>query len=374
MSSPLLAEFLNLVKIDSPSGNERALADYIKEKLISLGWEVWEDGAAAATGGNAGNIIARLPGRGEGKNPVLLFSAHLDTVISSAGVKPVVAEGVVRSDGRTILGADDKAGVAVLLEVARRLREEDVRHGGIVFLFTVGEEAGLLGSRFLKPGNIKADMGFVLDSGGPPGTIINAAPREDLWRVKIYGRSAHAGVNPEEGINAIRVAAEFVRLLPPARVDGDTTFNPGVIRGGQATNIVPDLVEIAGDMRSHREEKLRELAEEVSLLLQQTCVRCGGEGEIEVETLYPSYHLSPEAPPVKLAKAAAERVGLKAEVKRRGGGSDANVLNALGIPTVNLGIGLEKDHTPEEYVRIKDLENCSFWIMEIISYSCQPGF
>lgn len=374
MSSPLLAEFLNLVKIDSPSGNERTLANYVKEKLISLGWEVREDGAATATGGNAGNIIARLPGRGAEKNPVLLFSAHLDTVTSSAGVKPVVAEGVVRSDGRTILGADDKAGVAVLLEVARRLREGNVRHGEIVFLFTVGEEAGLLGSRFLKPGDVKADMGFVLDSGGPPGTIINAAPREDIWKVRIRGRSAHAGVNPEEGINAIRVAAEFVRLLPPAQVDSDTTFNPGVIRGGQATNIVPDLVEIAGDMRSHREEKLGELAEVVSLLLRQTCARFGGEGEIEVETLYPSYHLSPEAPPVKLATVAAEQVGLEVVVKRRGGGSDANVLNALGIPTVNLGIGLEKDHTPEEYIRIKDLENCYSWVMEIISYLCQPGF
>lgn len=360
----LLNEFLELVQVDSVSGQERQLCDLLKGKLGVLGLEVREDRAGAFGNGTAGNIIAQLPPTGGG--PRLLFCAHMDTVEPGRGVKPVVgADGIVRSAGDTILGADDKAGIAAVLEALRVVREQKLKHGGITVVFTVREETGLIGAKALGR-KIEADYGFVLDAAGRPGEIVVRAPSQDKLTATVYGRAAHAGVNPEVGINAIYVAAQAIAAMKLGRIDPETTANIGLISGGKAVNIVPDTVYLEGEVRSLKEERRAAHTDLICRILEETARKAGARVEINVELLYQGFDLPADAPVVRFTQEVMRRCGLEPSLTQSGGGSDANILNARGIPAVNLATGMEKVHTTEEEIAVADLISMARLLVELV--------
>lgn len=369
VSRDRLAElFLELVQIDSVSRNERMLAEYLTSRLEELGFAVYEDEAGRAIGGSAGNLVAHLPGKVDGAGSIL-FCAHMDTVEPGRRVKPRVKDGVVYSSGETILGADDKAGIAAILEAVRVVQEKGVKYPPIEVVFTVAEEVGLLGSKNLDTGLLKSGMGFVLDCDGSPGKIIVRAPSQDRIVARVHGRAAHAGINPEDGINAIQAASYGITCLRLGRIDDETTANIGVIRGGLATNIVPDRVDLEGETRSLVDAKRMAMTEEICRNLEEGVRRKGGRIEIAVETVYRAFKLDPDAPPVRLAMQAADQLGLKPYLEQSGGGSDANIFNAAGIPTANLACGMRKVHSTEECLELNDLVDTARLVLEIIKQS-----
>jgi len=360
-----LETFLELVRIDSPSYREREVADYLRNVLEGLGCRVFEDRAAEQVNGQAGNLYVFRAGTREG--PTILFCAHMDTVEPGCRVKPQVRNGTVYSDGKTILAADDKAGIAALLEVVRVLGERGLPALPLELLFTVAEEQGLVGAKCLDAGLVTAEFGYVLDSDGPPGKIVIEAPSQDRITAVVRGRAAHAGIDPEGGINAIQAAARGIASMRLGRIDPETTANIGVIRGGHATNIVPEVVNIEGETRSLDDEKRAALTAEICRLLTEGAESVGGRAEIEVELVYPSFRLRPEDPVVQIARRAASRLGLEPRLEQTGGGSDANILNELGVPTVNLSCGMQKVHTTEEFIVIEDLIKSAELVLEIIT-------
>jgi len=360
----MVEEFLALVQIDSVSGRERQIADLLKEKLAGLGLEVLEDGAGGKVGSDTGNIIGRLPGSGSG--PVLMLCSHMDTVEPGHGVKPRIERGVIRSAGDTVLGADDKAGIVAILEVLRVIREQNISHGGLEVVFTIWEEGGLFGAKNLEYSHLSARIGYVLDSDGPLGTIITRAPSQDRIGATIIGRAAHAGINPEDGINAIQVASHAIAQMKLGRIDHETTCNIGIITGGKATNIVPESAALDGETRS-LDAKKREVQTAVMCgAIRQAAAKFGASVDIVTETLYHDFNLGEESPPVRLAVEAAVKLGLTPRLEKTGGGSDANIFNSRGIATAVLGIGMKKVHTTEEYIALDDLTGNAVYLLEIV--------
>lgn len=341
-----LADFLELARIPSPSGKEGKVAEFVKNKLIDLGLTFEEDNAGNAFGGEQGNLIVKVQGKIDGVE-TLLFNAHLDTVVPCENVNPIVEGDKVRSDGKTILGADNKAGVCVLLEFLRVLKEDGIKHGPIEIVFTVAEEVGLLGAKHLDYSRISAKVGFVLDSGPPVNKVIVQAPSQKNLRAIIKGKAAHAGVSPEKGINAIQLAARAIAGMRLGRIDHETTANIGVIRGGSATNIVPEMVEILGEARSHDPKKLETQIAHIVSLLESEVQRGGGKVEVEVNDVYRSFKISENDPPAKLLKVALAKMGLEPQWEITGGGSDANIFNDNGIKCVLICCGEESPHSPE---------------------------
>lgn len=360
----MVEEFLELVQIDSVSGKERQIADLLKEKLTGLGLKVLEDGAGGKVGSDTGNIIGRLPGNGSG--PVLMLCSHMDTVEPGHGVKPRIESGVIRSAGDTVLGADDKAGIVAILEVLRVIREQNISHAGLEVVFTIWEEGGLFGAKNLDDGHLSARIGFVLDSDGPPGTIITRAPSQDRIGATIKGRAAHAGINPEDGINAIQVASHAVAQMKLGRIDHETTCNIGIITGGKATNIVPDSATLDGETRSLDAGKREAQTALMCGTIKETAAKFGAAVDIVTETLYHEFNLGEKSPPVRLAVEAALKLGLAPKLEKTGGGSDANIFNSRGIATAVLGVGMKKVHTTEEYIALDDLIGSAVYLLEIV--------
>ena len=361
----LLAEFFELTRIDSPTKNERQIADILKSRLESMGSVVSEDEAGLAFGGNCGNIFAYLKGSLP-KAPVVLLSAHMDTVDPCLNIEPVLQNGMITSAGSTILGADDKAGLAPILEALRILQELNIPHGDIQVIFNVAEEGGLHGSKNLDRTLLKADLGFVLDCGGGPGEIILAAPGQDGINVTIKGRASHAGAFPEGGISAIVVAAKAIAGMQTGRIDDETTCNIGTIQGGRATNIVADRVEITCESRSRDLEKLVIQTARMCETFKHYALEVGAVAEIEVIRLYEPYTLAEDSQVVVLASQAAKSAGLKVVFGETGGGSDANNYNRYGVPCAVLGIGMQKSHTTEECIKEEDLYQTARLVVEII--------
>ncbi|MCR4440833.1 MAG: M20/M25/M40 family metallo-hydrolase [Peptococcaceae bacterium] len=362
----LLDEFLKMVRIASPSRQEARFALFLKNRMEEMGLEVLvDDRAGVSAGCDTGNLVARLKGNREGVEPVL-FGAHMDTVSPGENIEPIIREGTVFSSGDTILGADDKSGIAAVLEAIRHIKEEGIPHGDIELLFTVGEETGLLGARYLTRDLLQARRGYVLDSGGKPGTIINQGPAQDKIRAVIHGKAAHAGVNPEEGVSAVQAAARAVDRMVLLRIDQETTANIGVISGGRATNIVCDRVEIEGEARSLSVIKLERQTRHMVDCLQEACLHFGARLEVETERMYPAFHIKEEDPLIQLAKRAGKRTGLETRVVFSGGGSDINFFNERGLKTVNLATGMNRVHTTEEEISIKDLVDTARFVAVII--------
>jgi len=363
--------FRQLVLIDSPSREEGAVAGWIKRTLKEeIGAEVIEDQSRDQTGSESGNIIARIPGTE--KIIPLFFNAHMDTVEPGRGIKIIFKDGIFQSDGTTVLGADDKAAIAILIETVRLLKEHNVPHGPIEFLFTVCEEIGLLGAKSLDPALLDAKAGYALDSSDPE-VLINQAPCAIRFKVRIVGKATHAGLHPELGINAIQVAARALAEVPLGRIDEYTTANVGLIHGGKATNIVPEEVELEGEVRSHNPEKLREVQDQVlgtfhRIALDFKPVENSGLPLIKTEIIddYPLMSVSEGHPLITTAVKAAKGLGRKLRLDMTGGGSDANIFNAKGLATVVMGIGMQNVHTTSEHIRLDDMVATAELVLEII--------
>lgn len=362
----LIGELIELVQIDSISSKEGAVAKVLAEKLKQLGFEVYIDEAGVKCGGETGNIIATLKGNRPGKP--LLFSSHMDTVNPGEGIKPIIDEvnGLIKSDGTTVLGSDDKGGIAAILEAIRIIKENNINHADIQIVFSIWEEGGLIGAKNLDYSKVNADFAFVLDGGGAPGKIIVKAPAQENIEVKIKGRPAHAGVSPEEGISAVMVAARAIEKMKLLRIDEETTANIGIVKGGIATNIVMPELEILAEVRSLDNSKLKAQVQHMVDTFEQAASDFGAKIEIKTKRMYDAFNVDENDEIVNVLKRVFSIMGIEPTVISTGGGSDTNILNANGIKAVNLSVGMEKAHTLEEYIVIEDLMNSAKMIVEII--------
>ncbi|MCR3923588.1 MAG: M20/M25/M40 family metallo-hydrolase, partial [Firmicutes bacterium] len=282
----LVGSFLELVKVNSQTKNEREMADYLKGKLEEIGLVVTEDRAGDSIGGNCGNLIGIMEGQAD--KPALLFSAHMDRVTPGENIQPVVEGDIVKSSGDTILASDDCAGLAGILEMLHVIKEKSLPHGRLEVVFTIAEEGGLNGAKALDIDSLQAKLGIILDSTGDAGIVINQAPAQDEIIARIFGQAAHAGVEPEKGTNAIMVAAKAISMMDIGRLDEETTANIGIINGGKATNIVPDYVEVRGETRSLVEEKLVKATEAMVKSFVEAAGLENARVELDVNRLYPA--------------------------------------------------------------------------------------
>ncbi len=362
----LIDEFIELVKIDSPSSKEGKVSKILVEKLKGIGCEVYIDKAGEKVGGETGNIIAKLKGNRDGKT--VLFSSHMDTVSPGEGIKPIIDEvnGIIKSDGTTVLGSDDKAGIASILEALRIIKENNLDHADIEVVFSIWEEGGLFGAQYLDYTKINPDYAFVLDSGGSPGEIITKAPAQDKIEITIKGKPAHAGLQPESGVSAIMVASKAIENMKLLRIDEETTANIGIVNGGIATNIVMPELEIVAEARSLEISKLEAQTNHMVEEFKKAGESMGAEVISKVTRCYAPFKMDDNAEIVKLAKKAFSNLGIEGYTAATGGGSDTNVLNGNGIKAVNLGIGMKNAHTLDEYIAIDDIINSSRAVLEII--------
>ncbi|MBN8190861.1 M20/M25/M40 family metallo-hydrolase [Bacillus sp. NTK074B] len=362
----LLNEFLELVQIDSETKEEAEIAKVLTKKFSDLGVEVFEDDTMGETGHGAGNLICTLKGNKEGVDTIY-FTSHMDTVVPAKGVKPTLKDdGYIYSDGTTILGADDKAGLATMLESVRVLKENNISHGDIQFIITAGEESGLVGAKALDSSLVKAKYGFALDSDGKVGNIIVAAPTQAKVKATIYGKTAHAGVAPEKGVSAITIAAKAISKMPLGRIDEETTANIGRFEGGKATNIVCEQADILAEARSLVPEKMEAQVEKMKAAFTTVAEEMGGKAEVEVQVMYPGFKFKDGDEVVEVAKRAAKKIGRPSELLTSGGGSDANVIAGFGVPTVNLAVGYEEIHTKSERMPVEELNKLSEMVVAII--------
>lgn len=360
----LLKNFLKLVQIDALTRQEAAIAEELLKQLKALGLEAYQDDAGSKIGGNSGNVIAKL--KGNVNKPALMLSAHMDRVTPGLGIKPVVRDGVIYSDGTTILAADDVAGIAGIIEALHVIKDNNMQHGPVEIAFTIAEEGGLHGANNLEYSKFEAKLGFAFDSGGPVGSIVVRGPAQDKIEAIIHGKAAHAGVNPEAGVNAIIAAGKGLAMMRVGRIDPETTANVGIIHGGVATNIVTDKVEIMAEARSLRNDKLEAQSQHMKECLEQGALEVGASAEVKITRMYSAFNLAEGSPVVALAQKACQKIGLTPKLVPSGGGSDANVFNASNIPTVNLGMGYMKVHTTDEYMPISDLNKVTELALALI--------
>ena len=350
----LLDLFCEIVRIESPSRHEAAMAARCADELRGLGFSVRFDDSAAQTGADTGNLVAHLPGTAPGH---VVLSAHMDTVQPCAGIEPVVEDGVVRSAGDTILSADDKAGVAAILEGVRSVVEEGAPRPDVTVLLTTCEELHLLGSGALAPDALPAGAPcYVLDADGAPGTVITGAPCHWTLEAVFAGRASHAGVVPEAGISAIQMTAAAIEAMPLGRIDEATTANIGVIAGGRETNVVPEACMLRGECRSLYPERAEAQKAAMTVALEQAAARFGGTVGIDWTPSYGAVLYDEDDALVQAAARAARAAGLEPCFRHDGGGSDANVLAARGVRAVTLGVGMTAFHSPEEHISVADLE------------------
>lgn len=361
----LVEQFFKLVQIDSETKNEAAIAKVLKDTFTELGLDVFEDDTTAVTGHGAGNLICTLAATKEQVDPIY-FTSHMDTVVPGQGIKPAIKDGYIVSDGTTILGADDKAGLAVMIEVLHVIQEQKLAHGKIEFIITVGEESGLVGAKALDRSLVTAKYGYALDSDGRVGNIIVAAPTQAKVAAKIFGKTAHAGVAPEKGVSAITIAAKAISRMPLGRIDAETTANIGRFQGGQQTNIVCDFVDILAEARSLVPEKMEAQVQKMKEAFVMAAVEMGGRAEVEVTVMYPGFKYGDGDHVVEIAKQAAAKIDRTCELQQSGGGSDANVIAGFGIPTVNLAVGYEDIHTTNERIPVEELTKLAEMVLAII--------
>jgi tripeptide aminopeptidase len=354
LTSPFLDLFLELCAIPSPTGSERPVVDRVSAYLGELGLDWDEDGAAAELGGSGGNLYARLPATADG-TPIFLC-AHTDTVPPETGIEPVVEDAVVRNASGTILGADNKAAIVVMLEAVRRVTREQRPHAGIELVFTAQEEVGLKGAAAFDHTRLHARTGFVYDQGAAVGEIVLGSPHAQTLDLRFHGRASHAGMAPEEGRSAIAAASRAIADFRLGAIDDETSANVGVVTGGTARNVVPEWCSFQAEVRSHDERKVTELVRE----MLETAAFAASLGECELETEvrpgFAGYRFKEGDPAVQLAATALRAAGFEPSYALSGGGADANVFNARGLECVNLANGMAEIHTPSEHIAVADLE------------------
>ena len=372
MSRPSALDFFTeLAAVSSPPGGERPVADRVASYLEALGLRVDEDDAGARIEASAGNLLARLEPTVPGVP--LFLCAHLDTVQPQGPIEPVVEDGVVRNASGTILGADDKAAVAAMLEAAARVVEDGRPHAGLELLFTPKEEVGLLGAKAFDHRRLQARVGYVYDQASPIGDVVLGAPTARSLLVRFHGRAAHSGMYPEEGRSAIAAASRAIADLRLGRIDAETTANVGLIRGGTARNIVPEWCSFELEIRCHDERRLGDLVQEAL----DTIAFAAGVGECEVDTQieesYRAYRFRRDDLPVRLAARALERCGVEPRYVLTGGGADANVFNAAGLECVNLANGMVDIHTPDERIAVDDIERMVDVTLALVDAAREAG-
>lgn len=361
----LQEEFVELTSIDSLSFGEREMADRLKERLASLGFEVREDQAGDYYGGNAGNVYGYLKGTLPG--PGVLLSAHMDTVQPGKGKKAIPADdGRITSGGDTVLGADDVAGVVEILEGIRSVQEAGLEHRDVEVLFPIAEEVYIKGTDQFDFSDVRAKEAYVLDMSGPVGTAALQAPTLISFTVTVTGKAAHAGFSPEEGIHAIRLMCHAVSGIDQGRVDGETTLNIGLISGGEATNIVPPSSVCRGEIRSYSHEKALAVLEEVREQFRRVTEGTGAEFRLDSTIDLVAYKVEEDAQVVKHFTGACDSLGIDWKLTSTFGGSDNNNFVRKGIPGLVLSCGMYEVHSVREYARIEDLELGAELVAELI--------
>jgi len=364
---------LDLVRIDSPSRREGACAARLKREMEALGAVCRFDNAGERVKGEVGNLIARIEGTVAGVPP-LLICAHMDTVAPGESVKPIVDGNIIRTDGTTVLGGDDKSGCAIICETIHQLREQRIPHGPVDAVFTICEEIGLLGARNLDLTLFEAREGLVYDSDSP-GYLFVRAPAAKALRFTVRGLEAHSGMAPERGLSAIKIASEAIAAMRLGRVDDETTANLGLIEGGRALNIVPNQVIVRGECRSRDDAKLeRQIQHMVQCFesaVQRASVTLEGRRfdaslEYAVRTEYEAMNLADDTPIVRKVVEAARRVGRVVKPEATGGACDANILNKRGLTVANLGTGMRDIHTVREWLDINDMVSTAEVTVELI--------
>lgn len=366
--------FMELARIPSPCGREGELARRLERELKGMGARVMTDDAGRRTGGACGNLLAFFPGTVSAEP--LLLAAHMDTVGPCARVTPMEKGGRITSDGTSVLGADCKAGIAVMLEAVRALIAAGVPTPPLEMVFTVSEEMGLLGARHLDYSRLSARRGLVLDSERPLAEVTTSAPAADRVEIKVYGVAAHAGVSPEKGLSAIRLASEALAKMRLGRIDRETTANIGVIQGGDAINVVAPFVELKGEARSHRLSKLEKQTGHM-----ETCFRRALSGksvpsdggrlkpsyEFLAERKYSNLKISAASPVLRLVSDAMKKRGIRMKKIASGGGTDANVMYGHGIETPVLPTGMREVHTTREYLLLEEFYSCAGITADVIA-------
>jgi tripeptide aminopeptidase len=363
--------FKRLVSMDSVSREEGALCRALEEELKGMGAEVIIDAAAERTGGDSGNLIAKFSGTS--RVPAMMLNAHMDTVEPGRGIRPVFKDGVFKSSGDTILGADDKSAIAILMEALRVVQENNLPHGPIELVLTVCEEVGLLGAKHLEYQKIDSKFGYALDTMSTDG-IVTRAPALNLIEIKVHGKDAHAGAAPEKGINAICLAAKALSQLAIGRIDSETTCNIGMIEGGYATNIVPNLVTLKGEVRSHDIQKLETVTDTMKRAFEGVVADHSSgkdnDGGPALDFLavrdFSNTHIPEDHPVVHLAARAAKNLDREMTCEITGGGADANIFFEKGIATGVIGTGMQDMHTVRESIRLDDMVKTTELVLEII--------
>jgi tripeptide aminopeptidase len=365
---------MELLTIDSPSGKEGDLARCLSSILKDMGLSVGVDSANRVTGSDTGNLIAYLSG--DDTLLPLMLNAHLDTIEPTKDSVPHIEDDIIKSDGNSILGADDKSGIACIIEALRVIIEDGLVHPPIDVVFTVCEETGLLGAKNLDYSMIKAKRGYAVDTESPFAVVVGA-PYHNSIVVNVFGRESHAGAAPSQGINAIKVAADAISKIDSGQIDRETTANIGVIRGGTATNIVPGYVEVKAEVRSHNEERLERKTKEIISEFEKSCNLFNNviDGKsvapmvrYDIEREYNAFRIDKEEEVVKRLFDAASMLNIQLETCLSGGGSDANIFNEKGITTTLIGTGMKNVHTKSEYINLEDMVICSELLIKAVSY------
>lgn len=345
----LINTFLEMININSPSYHEGPMGDYLEAKLRSLGFRVIRQKYDESF-----NILASKKGSRKDGRPLIL-SGHMDTIEPTTGIRYTIRNGVIRSVGSTVLGADDKSAIAQIIEAVTIIREKRVPHGDIEIVLTSAEEKGLFGAKNLDFSRIRGRHALVLDSGGPVGRIVVAAPSHITYEIHVTGRPAHAGIEPEKGVNAIRVAAEIIAAVPDGRIDAETTANIGIINGGTATNVVPKEVILHGEVRSHDAANLKRVKSDMFRLARGIAGKRNAGVRITEHKEYHSFRIGGGDPFLGFMKDIFLTCGIRPELVITGGGSDANVFNKHGIRALNISTGMQKVHSHEENIAVEDL-------------------
>lgn len=367
----MLAEFTELVSIETYSRKERAIADVLKKKLEDLGLTVTEDNAGEVLGGDTGNLYGLLPGNTEGE--AVLFSCHMDRVANNGHIQPVINEdeGIIYSDKKTILAGDDIGGVTAVLAMLREVKEKKIPHGDIEVAFSVCEESGVEGSAQYDFSKFRSKTAFVYDASGRAGTIVLAAPSKGRVTIRVHGRTAHAGLEPEKGVNAVKIAADLIGRLPDGRLSPASTANISMLSAGSATNVVCDLVTITGEHRSRIAEEYQANSEKFYQAAKEVSEKYGMPIDVDIRTQYHAFLLDESARPCVLAAEACRAIGVEPFFKQGGGGMDANHFNEHGIEAVGIGTGNFHCHTSEEYQVIKDMVDCAKQAVEIVKLAAK---
>jgi len=359
--------FTSLCRLPSPTGEERAVADWITCELNELGIAVEEDDAGAAVGSSAGNLLARIPGRGE---RTLMLCSHMDTVPLTAPVEPVQRDNGWENANEGILGADNKAAVAAMVELARIVSASASRSArasgsasasapevGVELLFTVAEETGLNGAAQFDVARLGSDFGYVFDHASPVGEIISASPTHMRIDAEIRGRAAHAGLQPEQGVNAIVAAAQAIVNMPQGRYDEETTANVGLVSGGTGLNVVADRCVVAAEVRAVEQAQLDRYVTQAIDALQDAADTAGCDLDLKLQQGFTGYRLGRREPSVLLAQRALRAIGYEPSFRSSGGGADANALRLNGFACTNLANGTERAHERTERVSFTALED-----------------